>query len=320
MVDPPYGIIWRRLAAGKVIPFLGAGASFSGRPESACWDPRSPCFLPNGQELANFLAEESSFPSTDPRDRDDLAKVASYYADLSSRKTLRQTIHGALDHDYEPGLVHRLLAGIERPMLIVSTNYDLLLERAFEERSRPYSLVVYPADDKERANSLLWWPPGEKKMRITVPNELSTYELEGSTIIFKMHGTLGRDKERPDNFVVTEEDYVEFLSRMVASAALPAFFFELSEQASFLFLGYSLRDWNLRVVLKNLARHFEYARPAGSSDPGEAVDPEDEEAPHWAIQKSPSELEQVLWRKRGVEIFDATVEGFAARMGEHRGA
>jgi len=32
MPEPPYGIIWNCWKAGKVIPFLGAGASFIGRP------------------------------------------------------------------------------------------------------------------------------------------------------------------------------------------------------------------------------------------------------------------------------------------------
>lgn len=78
-----YGLIWNRLKAGKVVPFLGAGASFVGRPPDAKWDAATPTFLPSGLELAHFLANEAEFPSTDPHDRNDLAKVSSYYADVA---------------------------------------------------------------------------------------------------------------------------------------------------------------------------------------------------------------------------------------------
>ena len=56
MSEPPYGVIWNRLKAGKVVPFLGAGASFAGRPPDARWDAATPTFLPSGLELAHFLA------------------------------------------------------------------------------------------------------------------------------------------------------------------------------------------------------------------------------------------------------------------------
>ena len=91
MAEPPYGIIASKLRNGNVIPFLGAGASLGKRsPPKARFDPVSPRFLPKAAELAEVLAKESSFPSDNPNDRSDLAKVSSYYAEVSSdRPTLR---------------------------------------------------------------------------------------------------------------------------------------------------------------------------------------------------------------------------------------
>src|SRR5262245_43366528 len=89
MPEPPYGEIWDLMKVGKVVPFLGAGASLAGRAQNVKWDADQPGFLPNGTDLAHFLADKSSFPSVDPRDRDDLAKVASYFAEVSSRRRLR---------------------------------------------------------------------------------------------------------------------------------------------------------------------------------------------------------------------------------------
>jgi WD40 repeat protein len=75
VVEPPYGIIWNLLKAGKVVPFLGAGASLIGRLSNARWNPNESTFLLSDRELAHFLAKEAMYPSTDPLDRDDLAKV-----------------------------------------------------------------------------------------------------------------------------------------------------------------------------------------------------------------------------------------------------
>ena len=303
MVEPPYGIICNRLKAGKVIPFLGAGASFVGRPPNTPWDPASPAFLPGGGELAHFLAGESAFPSTDPRDREDLAKVASYYADISGRRILRERLREVLNHDYQAGPLHRLLAAVSAPLVIVVTNYDTLVEQAFRAAGKPYDLVIYPADRKDIANAVLWLPHGTTEPLVVAPNELDI-DLTCTTVIYKMHGTVFPEDPGWDNFVITEEDYVEFLSRMTVSAAVPSLFFPHFRERSFLFLGYSLRDWNLRVVLKNLSKYL-------GGDPGRY---EDDPLPSWAIQFRPSELERRLWEKRKVNIFDLGLDELVTRM------
>src|ERR1700675_2599865 len=81
--QPPYGIIMKGLRTGKVIPFLGAAASSAASLGEAAAQP------PSGADLAEALAREARFPSDDPRDRRDLAKVSSYYVDVSQRDALR---------------------------------------------------------------------------------------------------------------------------------------------------------------------------------------------------------------------------------------
>src|SRR5262245_4890072 len=207
--NPPYGVIWNRLRVGKVVPFLGAGASCIGRPTDSVWTPEAPTFLPSGLELANFLAKEAEFPSNDPRDRDDLAKVSSYYADISGRRLLRERLRELLNHTYASGSLHAFLAEIPLPLVVVVTNYDTLVEQAFRAAGKPYDLVVYPADRKDIANAMLWWPHGATEPVVRVANELDI-DLEKRTVIYKMHGTIVPDAGEWDNFVITEEDYVEF--------------------------------------------------------------------------------------------------------------
>ncbi|PWU01931.1 MAG: hypothetical protein C5B51_21835 [Terriglobia bacterium] len=297
MQEPPYGAIWDLLKDGSVVPFLGAGASLMGRPAAQTWDGDHPAVLPSGVELAGYLAAKSEFPSKDRRDLEDLAKVSSYFSDLVGRRRLRQRLHDILNHDFQFGALHQLLAAIPANLLIVATNYDTLVEQAFQAADKPYDLVIYPNDQKDLAGSVLWWPHGAEQPRGVEPNLLDI-DLAKKTVIYKMHGSVVRQAAQWDNFVITEEDYVEFLSRM--SEAVPRIFYSYCESRSFLFLGYSLRDWNLRVVLRNLSRTL--ARRG------------DEELPSWAIQRGPSELEIALWRKRNVEIFDVPLDEFTARI------
>lgn len=309
-MEPPYGVIWNRIRSGRVVPFLGAGASLLGRPPGEPWQPDRAQFLPTGAELANALARETRFPSSHPADLDDLAKVASYYADMNGRPVLRDRLREMLDHDYASGELHGFLASVPVPLLIVVTNYDSLLERAFRAAGRPFDLVVHPADRRDYANAVMWWPHGAAEPLFREPNQLDRdIDLATTTVIYKMHGTVARENPRFDSFVITEEDYVDFLARMTTHTAVPSLFMAHFRDNSFLFLGYSLRDWNLRVVLKNLARD-----PRLRRDDREA----DAEAPKsWAIQKAPSELERKLWASRGVNIFDVAIERFVAELRQH---
>ncbi len=83
----------------------------------------------------------------------------------------------------------------------MATNYDTLLEQAFRKAGKPYDLVIYPADRKDIANAVLWWPHGKTEPIIKAPNDLDRYlDLSKTTVIYKMHGTLERDTDRMGQF------------------------------------------------------------------------------------------------------------------------
>ena len=304
MPPPPYGIIWNHLKKGEVVPFLGAGASAGTAAD-----------LPTGRELARSLADLAGFPSDDPYDRDDLAKVASYYLEAADRPSLLTSLRDTFDRDYPLGEVHRFLAEIEKPLLIITTNYDDLIEQAFREKSRPFHLVVHPTDRADLAASVLWWKPDEPEPVDYPPNNLPL-SVGDTTIIYKMHGSVDRQAKRWDSFVITEEDYVDFLARMTGQSAIPARFMLHLRQSRFLFLGYGLGDWNLRVMLKNL-------RVTLSPTGAERTEGEDEgqvtagSLRSWAIQHQPSELEKILWDSRDVNIYDMQLDDFVAKLREH---
>jgi hypothetical protein len=187
----------------------------------------------------------------------------------------------------------------------VVTNYDTLVEQAFNSARKPYDLVVHLTDSKEFANAVLWWPHGSLQPQAVAPNLLANHiTLAQTTVIYKMHGTICETDCNWDSFVITEEDYVDFLSRMTSNVAIPAIFNEHCRERSFLFLGYSLSDWNLRVILKNLNRAFSRRTAQEEKD----------RVKSWAIQKNPSELECRLWQNRGVNIYDIDIERFVVAI------
>ena len=317
-VAPPYGIICRQFLRGEVVPFLGAGASLMPRTQQTVFDGDHPAFLPTAGELSTWLAEQSEFPEGEPPD---LAKVASYFQVQSNREELLTYLRQIFSRDYPYGAIHHFLAAVPKAMLIVTTNYDDLIEHAFDDAGKPYHLVMYPESD-ELAGSVLWWKPGAAEPE-RFPPAVLPLTLTDTTIIYKMHGSVRRaDAQRQwDSFVITEEDYVRFLSRMTAKGgAIPSRFMLHIRNSSLLFLGYGLRDWNLRVMLEKLRRTF------GAHDEAEVEAPDDAAAvlgaqrsgdkPSWAVQWKPSELEQVLWASRKVKIFDQDLSEFAAAMQE----
>jgi hypothetical protein len=311
-MPPPYGEIADLLKRGEVVPFLGAGVNFGARPApNARWDARDSNFLPSGVELSRFLADMSNFPAENEDEITDLAKVSSYFVETSARRRLRERLHDIFDRDCEPASIHHYLAELGRstPLLIVTTNYDDLTERAFNRLGLPFDMVVHPTDRKDVEASVLWWKHASAEPEIVPPNQLFI-DLKSTTVIYKMHGTVDRLTAKWDSYVITEDDYIDFLSRMTGQTAVPAQFMRHFRTRHFLFLGYGLRDWNLRVVLKNLRTVL----PAV----GDASQPTDDDAEEdlrsWAIQFKPSDLETELWNARKVKIYDVDINEFVEKL------
>src|SRR5205823_8634980 len=124
-----YGNVVRALLAGRLVPVLGAGVNVGGDEGRA---------LPGLAEVAAHLADSFDCP---PGHEANLARISEYVALTRGVGPLYDELHALYDRDYDPGPAHRLLAdaatrlrerGLPRP-LIVSTNFDVALERAFSE-------------------------------------------------------------------------------------------------------------------------------------------------------------------------------------------
>lgn len=290
---PPYRLIYESINQGLVIPFLGAGASLYLGPKPAEGDNKSNVFIPTATELANFLARKSEFPEEEAID---LAKVAQYYSLIGGRDPLYRELHSIFNRDFPLSPLHTFLASINHPLLIITTNYDDLIERAFLEQGRKFDVVVHTTDPSI-GDRVIWMAYGSKSPVEISPNKLDI-DLKNVTVIYKMHGAIDRQFPQRDQYVITEDDYIDFLVRMTKNKAIPAIFAEPFQSSHFLFLGYSLRDWNLRVILNRI--QSELRRPSDVTS--------------WGIQYKPSLMERKFWQKRGVEVYDLLLNEFVQEL------
>jgi hypothetical protein len=305
--DGHYRLIAHRILDGAVVPFLGAGVNLCGRPDGVSWLRGR--YLPSGEELAAYLAGENDYPY---RDRTDLLRVSQYVDVMLGLSPLYKDLHYVFDADYEPTPVHRLLASLPslirgRPSdepksfpLIVTTNYDVALEKAFKDAGEEYDLITYIADAPTPGRFLHISPDGVPRI-IRRPNSYTQLRFSERPVIAKIHGSVNRGKRDGDSFVITESHYIDYLSRTDIAQLIPVYIAERLRQTHFLFLGYSLKDWNLRVILHRIFRDA----PWGWNS--------------WAVQLTADNIEEKSWRRRGVELLDARLEEYIARLSEALG-
>jgi hypothetical protein len=331
--EPPYDFIAAGLKAGEVVPFFGAAASAIYRPPNEGWEPGKP-FMPFGAELASTLARAAKYPAADLAYRaalsellralqgvgadidmeraeaalapilrkyvdgpPDLATVASWAEHVQGhRRAVDRKLRQSFAVDCKPGLLHDTLASIKGTEIYVTTNYDDLLEKALAVRE-PHLIV-------DRGEKGLWVGVAGKSLAPVAATGTELYELlnnpvsqlPSSPIVFKMHGTVDKVDARNDCYLITEEDYVDFLGRGGGSY-VPPYVNRLIEGKDFLFLGYSLEDWNIRVILRKLLRRTN----AGG-------------VRFWAIVNGRSDIEQEVWQAHNLNIYPMDLLEFADEL------
>jgi hypothetical protein len=192
------------LAEGTAALFVGAGIS-------------RPSGYVDWKTLLKDVAEDLSL---DVDRESDLVALAQYHINQhSSRSKLNQLLVDEFTKKATLTDNHTLIASL--PITTVwTTNYDDLLERAFENAEKR-------ADIKRT----------EQNLAVTLPRR--------SVTIYKMHG----DKTLPDEAVLTKEDYEAYeLNRPLFSTALRG---DLVEK-TFLFLGFSFTDPNIDYILSRI--------------------------------------------------------------------
>jgi hypothetical protein len=276
------GSVGRRLAEGSVVTILGSGIHVVDR--QAPWQDEAG-LLPGTGELAGYLARRFELDSQ----LDDLPEVAQHVWLIEGRKPLHRALRDVLGNaNGDPGAVCRLLAGfpgrlreLGRPpgQLIVTTNYDGALEQAFDAAHEPYDLAIFAAAGEHRGRfvHVPWWDPeGEGCSVIAVPNEYVELPIDEDgelerTVIVKIHGGVAElgpgGVQLPDNFVITEDDHINYLTQSPIESLIPLQVLNKLRESHFLFLGYSVKDWSLRVFLQRILGEQQLEARSWAVDP-----------------------------------------------------
>lgn len=192
--------------------FVGAGISKSSETDSLK--------LPDWSDLIEDLKLE-----LDIKDEFDYLKIAQLYflefGEFVYYKKLKEYFP-----DYiKPSELHKLIFRIN-PHVIITTNWDNILERTIEENAFIYDTISSDID-------------------------LTKSSLQNKVI--KMHGDFTNN-----NIVFKEDDYINY---QLNFPLLENYLKSILSTHTVLFIGYSYNDFNLKQILKWIQKHSEVRPP-----------------------------------------------------------
>ncbi len=246
-----------------------------------------------------------------------LSSISDYYQTNIGRDELWDKLKRVLENKEKYTLSHKWVATSacdyikNKPKdhyLILTTNYDCLMEKALDDLNMNYVTLSICADkhnpkltkvatkfsrniDKDRYLEREW-------NKTKVPMEFAFNIEEKVVVIYKIHGSIYPDyKFEDDNIIISDMDYINFISQK-SSQHIPSTVTSLIGQKRFMFLGYSLNDWNIRSILKKI---FEKRQS---------------EMKDYAILKSYSEFEKLYFERNGINICTVELKEFFSKISE----
>lgn len=172
--------------------------------------------LPDWDRLIKVFVNKLNYPIKEGKELsyDEYLKVPQYYYNIFGDEEYKKVIREELDVEREPNDIHELIFKLD-PKHIITTNYDRLLEETVIEQRMLFDVI---SKDKDLLDS--------KK----------------SKYIIKMHGDI-KDLE---NIVLKENDYLNYSQNHIL---IETYIKSLLVNSTFLFIGYSLNDYNLKQII-----------------------------------------------------------------------
>lgn len=298
ITPPHWTLLLERLHARECVPFVGSGvnastAGYAGLPLGGELALRLLSELTGQADLTlNDLAQVSfhdclaTLTDLQRLALQDLARVA-LHLDLTVDKAhlLRMLMQEIPDEERSPSPLLELLARL--PLrLVITTNYDRLLEKAFQ--GQPHIVEIQPISVR-------------RDDRAALALEGRLIDAQG-VVIYKIHGSFPSESGgTTPRLVLTEDDYIQFLTVVGReTGGIPMFVKSRMQRGTLLFLGYSLEDWDFRTLFKGIV---------------ETLDPDDQRK-SIAIQRDPSDFWVDYWEAKGVIIYNVDLGEFTEELQE----
>jgi len=238
--------LYNSIISGNCVLFVGAGASIEAG-------------APSAQEMRRELSKKYL---QGKHQEEPLSKVASY---IETKPGLGRRV--VVDYP------HFLLPKFKWPA-IYTTNYDTLIEQAYERAGIKYKLIISSRD--------------------LMTDETDMTDYHSYVLLYKPHGCISRPTASDTPIIITEDDYYSVADNRKAIYRQ----IEVSKYKSvFLFIGYSFSDFDLSKiwfdVSKELGRFSQWA---------------------YALWPNCSEVQRATWRKRNLELIDMQFGEFMAKI------
>lgn len=310
-LESHFQLVIDAILKGQLVPFIGLDINLYGRQTDQIW--RRGKELPSNDELASYLATKYQYHGTD---KPDLAAICQYVAAKEQAVApLYEEISSIFSGDFNPSPVHNLLARIPqlliernalraadpllRRFIVVTSSYDDLLEREFNKSIESYHVVAYIATGKQRGRFQHYMVRGgraEQPTLIEIPNAYRGF-TDQSPVIIKLPGTL--DTTNFDHrFAITEDHFFDYLTHKDLTELLPSELTSKLKRSSHLFLGYCLRDWNLRALLYRI---WDEQKPSRQS---------------WLVHPRPQEADEKLGEACDIEVIQADWQDYISALRE----
>jgi hypothetical protein len=255
-------VLLKRIKDGKCTPFLGAGVYSEG-----------PSLRTS---VAKKWSEQYNYPFTDGTD---LARVARFLtveygdAEYASSKYVEELTSVAVPNFDDPKDPYSTLAKLPLPVYI-TTNYDDFMEQALIKQKRDVKRDLCKwVRGLDEASPLL-----DQGFQPNVANP----------VVFHLYGYM----QNQQSMALSEDDYFQFLINVSKDPELiPKRIQQAITGTSLLLLGYSLEDWDFRILFHFLAG---YLKNSASRT-------------HVAVQLSPSGTD-VNVKQRAQAFFDKYFE------------
>lgn len=220
-----------------------------------------------GELLSDFLTTQLQRPQ-DSMSAVCLANVCQYIQFVNP-DILNALLPQILAEEYHPTPVHEFLVKLAqyqpsaatadtRPYpCFVTVCFDQVLEQHLRKNQVPFHLVAFVLG--ENGGVFQYTPPGYLPEEIS--QEIGSGEVSQLMGGFKEHAVViklnGGIPTGTRNFAITEDHYIDYLSHQGIKDSLPEMLLaKLTRRGTkgshLLFLGYSLRHWNLRVILRRI--------------------------------------------------------------------
>lgn len=222
---------WKRLLRGiqnqRCVLILGP--KLGGIPTEEEWNPITEAF-------AAYLSEELKVEAIefDSNHRSELSYIAQLFLNVEGVKRIDLEDEAKDFYEQETKTIPPLFLQLAQlPIsLVINTNFDNFMARAFNQVGKLCQSGFY--NFKRQAN-------------FDIPPEAVNVQ---HPLVYNLYGAL----EKPESLVITADDQVEFIRNVIKSdPGIPNTILQQFDQSkSYLFLGFNLENWQLRLLLESL--------------------------------------------------------------------